>query len=79
MTGKYRFGATLLIVSAMTCGSLNASPLGHRAMLADEGIPSLTALVDWVSSLFLWSGSTGKASKPSRAKVAAQVDPDGKH
>ena len=81
MTGKHRFGATLLIVSVMTvtCGSLGASPLGHRAMLGDEGTPALTAFVEWMSSLFSWSRSQGKVSKPTRPKVAVQVDPDGKH
>jgi hypothetical protein len=78
MTGKTRFGAALLIVSTMTCGSLGASPLSHRAMLGDDGTPTLTALVDWVSSLF-WGGLHGKTPKPPRSKYASQVDPDGNH
>lgn len=79
MTGKHRFGATLLIVSAMTCGSLGAAPLGHRAMLGDDGVPALTAFVDWVSSLCLWSESQSKSPRHRPSKVGAQVDPDGQH
>jgi len=79
MTGKIRFGAALLIVSAMTCGSLGASPLGHRAMLGDDGVPTLTALADWVSSLFSWSELQSKVRKHPRIKVGAQIDPDGSH
>ena len=79
MTGKIRFGAVLLIVSAMTCGRLEASPLSHRAMLGEEGVPALTAIVDWVSSLFSWGGPQAKSPRHRAAKVGAQVDPDGQH
>lgn len=79
MTGKIRFGAALLIVSAMTCGTLGASPLSHRAMLGDDGAPSFTAVVDWIGSFFSWSGVHGKTPKPPRAKTANQMDPDGNH
>jgi hypothetical protein len=79
MTGKIRFGAVLLIVSAMTCGSLGASPVVHRAMLGEEGVPSLTAIVDWVSSLFSWGGLDFKSPRHRTAKVGAQIDPDGQH
>ncbi len=79
MTGKLRFGAILLIVASMTRGSLGASPLSHRAMLGGEEAPALNALVDWVSSLFSWSELQSKTRKHPRAKVGAQIDPDGNH
>jgi hypothetical protein len=79
MTSKIRFGAALLIVSAMTCGTLGASPLGHRAMLGDDGSPALTAFVDWVSSLFSWSEHQSRVRKHPGTKVGAQIDPDGNH
>jgi hypothetical protein len=79
MTGKIRFGAALLVVSALTCGSLGASPLSHRAMPGDGGVPGLTALVDWVSSVLSWGRLHGKTPKPPRSKYASQMDPDGNH
>jgi hypothetical protein len=78
MTGKIRCGTTLLIAAALTCGSLGAAPVGHRAMLGDDGVPVITAFVDWVSSLF-WVGSHSKVPRQPRSKYASQVDPDGHH
>ncbi len=79
MTGKIRYGAVRMIVSAMTCGSLEASPLSHRAMLGEDGVPALTAIVDWVSSLFSWGGLDFRSPRHRTAKVGAQIDPDGQH
>jgi hypothetical protein len=78
MSGKIRFAAAALIVSAMTCGSLSASTLGRRAPHGDEG-STITAFVNWMASLLPWGGTHGKAPKIPCSKIAAQMDPDGNH
>jgi hypothetical protein len=76
---KFRFVAVFLIISAVTCGSLSAFPLGHRTVLAQDGTGTLTAVADWVVSLFSWDRVHGKAPKHPLTKGTAQIDPDGSH
>jgi hypothetical protein len=79
MYNKFRFFTALLIISALTCGSLSAFPLGHRTVLANEGAGTLTAVMEWVASLFIGDKPHGKLPKHPLAKGTAQIDPDGQH
>ena len=79
MSSKLRGAAAVLIVSAMTCGSLSAISLEPRASLGDTGTFSLNAIVHWMAHVFSWGEPHGKLPKPPRSKVAVQVDPDGHH
>jgi hypothetical protein len=78
MSRKLRFASVFLIAFSITCGSLSASPLG-RGMLRDDEVPTLTAFVDWVVSLFSGTAPQGKVPRPPRAKYASQLDPNGNH
>jgi hypothetical protein len=76
MSRKIRFAAVLLILSSLSLGTLNALPLQYPRAVPHEG-STLTAVVDWMASLFYWDKPHGKGPKHPRLKVAVQVDPDG--
>ena len=78
MSRKLQFIAALLILSSLSLGSLSALPLSPVHAVGHEG-GVLVAVMDWVASLFFWERSHAKAPRPSRSKIAAQLDPDGCH
>jgi hypothetical protein len=78
MSRKFRFASVSLTVLSITCGSLSASPLG-RGMLRDDEVPTLTAFVDWVSSIFSWEKPRHQVVSPLRPKIGNQLDPNGNH
>jgi hypothetical protein len=78
MSRKLNFIAALLILSSLSLGTLNALPLHPAPASVHEG-GVLVAVVDWIASLFSLDRSHAKAPRHPRAKVAAQLDPDGSH
>lgn len=79
MSYKLRFAAVILVIYLVTCGSLSAFPLGHRTVLARGESGTLTAVAEWVASLFFSDKPHGKAPKHPLTKGTAQIDPDGQH
>jgi hypothetical protein len=78
MSRKLRFASVLLIAFSITCGSLSASPLG-RGMLRDDEVPTFTAFMDWVVSIFSWEGPRHRVVSPLHPKIGNQLDPNGNH
>jgi len=78
MSRKIRFAAALLILASLTCGSLVALPFGPRVIPAETARGDfLTAVVEWISSLFAKQPSVGRVPAPPQAKDGAHIDPSG--
>jgi hypothetical protein len=78
MSPKIRCAAALVILVALTCGSLGALPLGSHAVLpeSDRG-GVLAAVVDWFIALFTPDQASRQAHKPAHTKAGSQADPNG--
>jgi|GEM_PF-3564066 len=82
MSRSVRFAAALLILAALTCGSLGALPFGPRITPAETARGDfLTAVVEWIASLFVGDRHTGDVAQPSQptAKDGSTLDPHGGH
>lgn len=81
MSRTARFASTLLVLAALTCGSLGAWPLGLRmAPAKDGGDDFLTGVVEWIVSILGPERSSGEAPKPPQpTKDGSTLDPHGGH
>lgn len=78
MSRRVRFASVLLILGALTCGSLGALPLGLRPVPAESTrIGFVTAVVEWIASLFTPDRETGRAPAAAQPKGGTNVDPNG--
>jgi len=79
MSRTVRFAATLLILVSLTCGSLGALPFGPRIVPAENGRGDfLTAVVQWIASLFAPDPATDDPPKPPPyTKEGSGYDPHG--
>ena len=78
MSRSVRFAAALLILAALTCGSLGALPFGSRITPAETARGDfLTAVVEWIASLFDRGLSAGKIPTAPQTKDGAHIDPSG--
>jgi len=80
MSRSVRFAAALLILAALTCGSLVALPFGPRITSAETSRGDfLTAVVEWIASLFVADRHTGNVSQPTQptTKDGSNLDPHG--
>jgi len=74
MSRPVRSAAALLILAALTCGSLGALPFGPRITPAENARGDfLTAVVEWIVSLF----AHGPASGTPQIKDGVHIDPSG--
>ena len=80
MSRPIRFAAALMILAALTCGSLGALPFGSRLVPAENVRGGfLTAIVEWIAAVFAPSPSTRDAPKPPQTKDGVHIDPSGGH
>lgn len=80
MSRRTRFASALLVVVVVTCGSLSALPLGPRPVPAESTrIGFLTALVEWIASVFSPDPPIGDATASVSPKEGSSVDPHGGH
>jgi hypothetical protein len=80
MSRKLRFAAALLILASLTCGSLGALPLGPRITPAESARGDfLTAVVEWIASLFALEPAVGKVPTLPQTKDGVHIDPSGNH
>jgi hypothetical protein len=82
MSRSVRFAAALLILAALTCGSLVALPFGSRITPAETARGDfLTAAVEWIASLFVPDRHVGDVTKPPQptTKDGSNLDPHGGH
>ncbi len=80
MSRTFRSASTVLVVSVLACGSLQALPLTSRASRADpERGDVLLALVDWIDSLLGKKGTDPSLPALSQPKEGSIMDPDGQH
>lgn len=78
MSRTVRFAAALLILASLTCGSLGALPFGSRLIAAETGRGSfLTAVVEWIASLFVRDRSSGDVPAVPQTKDGTYIDPHG--
>jgi hypothetical protein len=82
MSRTIRFGAALLILASLTCGSLGASSRGSRIPPIEHGRGDfLNAIVEWIASVYARERPSGDAPKPSspQTKDTSSLDPHGGH
>ncbi|HEV8577981.1 MAG TPA: hypothetical protein VGX68_02770 [Thermoanaerobaculia bacterium] len=75
MSRKIRF-AVALTLAVLTCGSLGALPLGSPIASAERG-DFLTAIVEWIVSVFVPEQPSEGAPKPAQLKDNGTMDPNG--
>jgi hypothetical protein len=78
MSRQVRFAAVLLTLAAFTCGSLGALPFGLRITPAEDVRGDfLTAVAEWISSLFVPERPAESAPKQPQSKDTGTMDPNG--
>jgi hypothetical protein len=78
MSPKIRFASAVLVVAALACGSLGALPLGPDRVVPERGWEGiLTAVEQWIVSLFRPELPTPARHKPAQTKAGSTMDPNG--
>lgn len=78
MSPKIRFASAVLVVAALACGSLGALPLGPDRVVPERGWGGiLTAVEQWIVSLFRPEPPARPVHKPVQTKAGSQMDPNG--
>jgi hypothetical protein len=77
MSPKIRLTSAVLVLVALSCGSLGALPLGPRGVLPESGKGVLVAVVEWFVSLLLPEPYPRETPKPAQIKSGQAADPNG--